>query len=61
MNEGLLQIIPRDQLSQLDPAVFASEFSSKRQEEVFKRELVTMSTSVHVENSERQLDAFGPN
>lgn len=28
--------------------------------EVFKRELVTMSTSVHVENSERLLGALGP-
>ena len=57
---NIFKFIPWDQLGQLDPAVIASEFSSKRQEEVFKRELVTMSTSVHVENSERLLGVFGP-
>jgi len=56
----IFQIIPWDQLSQLDPAVVAIEFSSKREEEVCKRELVTMFSSAHVENSERLLGVFGP-
>jgi len=56
----IFQIIPWDQLGQLDPAVVASEFSSKRQKEVCKRELVRMFSSVDVENSERLLGVFGP-
>ena len=43
---------------QLDPAIVAREFAAKRQEEVFKRELMTRLASVHVENSGR---LFGRN
>ena len=57
----IFQLIPWDQLSQLDPAIVAREFSSKRQEKVLKRELITMLTSVHVENSGRLLGANEPN
>ncbi len=47
----ILQHIPRNELSQLGPAIITREFAAKRQEEVFERELMTMLTSVHVENS----------
>jgi hypothetical protein len=46
-----IQFIPRNELSQLDPAIVTREFASKRQEEVFERELMTMLTLIHVENS----------
>jgi hypothetical protein len=36
------------------------EFAAKRQEEVFERELMTMLTSVHVENSEQGLGSNRP-
>jgi hypothetical protein len=38
------------ELSQLDSAIVAREFSAKRQE-VNERELMTMVTPIHVENS----------
>ena len=57
----IFQLIPWDQLSQLDPAIVTRELSSKRQEEVLERELITMLTSVHVENSWRLLGANEPN
>jgi hypothetical protein len=47
----ILQLIPRNELSQLDSAIVTGEFAAKRQEEVFERELMTMLTPVHVENS----------
>jgi hypothetical protein len=47
----VLQLIPRNELSQLDPAIVAREFAAKRQEEVFEQELMTVLTPVHVENS----------
>ncbi len=47
----ILQLIPRNELRQLDPAIVTREFAAERQEEVFERELMTMLTSVHVENS----------
>jgi hypothetical protein len=53
----IFKFIPWDQL---EPAVVTREFAAKRQEEVFKRELVTMLTPVHVENVGRLLGAFGP-
>jgi len=43
-----------------DPAVVTREFAAKRQEEVCKRELVTMLTPVQVENFGRLLGTFGP-
>lgn len=57
----IFQLIPWDQLGQLDPAIVAREFSSKRQEAVLKRELITMLKSVHVENSGRLLGLNEPN
>jgi len=47
----VLQLIPRNKLSQLDPAIVTRESAAKRQEEVLERELMTMLTPVHVENS----------
>jgi hypothetical protein len=47
----VLQFTPRNELSQLDPPIVTREFAAKRQEEVFKRELLTMLTPIHVENS----------
>lgn len=57
----IFQLIPWDQLSQLDPAIVTRELSSKRQEDVLERELITMLTSVHVENSGQLLGANEPN
>ena len=56
----VLQLIPRNKLSQLDPAVLTREFAAKRQEEIFKRELMTMLTPVHVENFEPLLGSNQP-
>jgi hypothetical protein len=47
----ILQLIPRNELSQFDQAIVTREFVAKRQEEVFQRELMTMLKPVHVENS----------
>jgi hypothetical protein len=47
----ILQRIPRHELSQLDLAIVAKEFAAKRQEEVFKQELMTMLAPTHVEIS----------
>jgi len=47
----VLQLIPWDQLSQLDPAIVTRELAAKGQEEVLKRQLMTMLTPVHVEKS----------
>ncbi len=43
---------------QLNPVIVGREFTAKRQEEVFKRELMTRLTSVLAENSGR---LFGHN
>ena len=56
----IFQFIRWDQLGQLDPTIVARKFSAKRQEEVLKRELVSMLTSIHVDNPERLLGAFEP-
>ena len=56
----ILQLIPRNELSQLDPAIVTREFAVKRQKEVFERELITMLTSVHVGNSGPLLGANEP-
>jgi len=40
--------------------VLTRESAAKWQEEVFKRELVTMLNPVHVENVGRLLGGFGP-
>jgi len=50
---AILLLIPRNEVSGLDPAIVSREFAAKRQEEVLKRELITMLAPVHVENSER--------
>jgi hypothetical protein len=47
----IFQVVPGDELCQLDPAVITGEFAAKGQEEIFKRELMTRLASVHVENS----------
>jgi hypothetical protein len=54
----VLHLIPWDERVQLDPAIVAREFAAKRQEEVFRRELMTRLASVHVEKSGR---LFGRN
>ena len=46
-----MQLVPQDQLGQLDPAIFTRELSAKWQEEILERELITMLTPIHVENS----------
>ena len=46
-----LQLIPRYELSQFDPAIVTRECAAKRQKEIFEREMMEMLTSVHVENS----------
>jgi hypothetical protein len=56
----ILQFIPQDQSVQLDPTIAYREFTAKRQEEVFKRELMTWLTSVHVENCGRHLGSHEP-
>jgi hypothetical protein len=56
----VFQLFPGDQLREPDPAIVAREFAAKRQKEVFERELITMLTPVHVENSERLLGVYGP-
>ena len=55
---AIFQFIPWDQLGQLDPAVVTREFPAKRQEEVFKRELVAMLTPVHIENARQFADVI---
>jgi hypothetical protein len=47
----VLQPIPRNKFSQVDPAIVTREFAAKREEEVLERELMTMLTPVHAENS----------
>ena len=49
--QELTQFIPRDQLSQLDPAIVSIKLSTKWQEEILERELITMLAPIHVENS----------
>jgi hypothetical protein len=56
----VLQFIPWNELRQLDPPIVAREFAAKRQKEIFKRELMTMLTSVHVENSGQHLGSKRP-
>ncbi len=53
-----LYLIPWDEHVQLDPAIVAREFAAKRQEEVFRRELMTRLASVQVQNFGR---LFGQN
>jgi hypothetical protein len=55
-----LDLIPRIKLRPLDPAVVSTEFAAKRQEEVFKRELLTMLTPVLMENSGQLLGSNRP-
>jgi hypothetical protein len=47
-------------MSQLDPAIVTREFATKWQEEVLERELTTMLTPVHVENSDPLLGSTQP-
>ena len=56
----IFQFITWDKLGQLDLAVVTREFSAKRQEEFFKREVVAMLTPVHVENDGRLWGASSP-
>ncbi len=42
----IFQFIPGNELSELDPAIVTREFAAKRQEEILKRELVTMLTPI---------------
>jgi hypothetical protein len=56
----VLQLIPRNELCELDPAIVTREFAAKRQEEIFERELMTMLTPVHVENSGARLGSDRP-
>ena len=53
-------VIPRNELSQLDPVIITRKFAAERQEEVYERELMTMLTSVHVENCETLLGSNQP-
>jgi hypothetical protein len=43
-----------------DPAIVTREFAAKRQQEVFERELMSVLTSVHVENSGQRLGSNQP-
>jgi hypothetical protein len=47
----VVQLIPGNEISQLDPAIVARELGSKRQEEILERELMTMLTPIHAEDS----------
>jgi hypothetical protein len=58
---GFFQLIPGNEISLLDPAIVTREFVAKRQEEVFERELMTMLSSVHVENSGQGSGSNRPN
>ena len=50
-----------DQFSELDPAIVTRELVAQRMEEkVFKRELITMLLSIHVQNSGQLLSADKP-
>jgi len=49
--EVILQLIPRNELSQLDLAIVTRKLAAKEQKEVFEQELMTMLTPIHVENS----------
>jgi hypothetical protein len=46
-----VQVMPWNELRQLDPAIVIREFAAKWQEEIFERELITMITPLYVENS----------
>ncbi|CAK6695591.1 hypothetical protein MNNICLKF_01872 [Synechococcus sp. CBW1107] len=47
----ILQLIRRNELSQLDRAIVTGDYTNKRQEEVFRRELMMILTLIHVEKS----------
>jgi len=47
-----LKLIARNDLNQLDQAILTGELPGKRQEGVFKRELLTMLTPESVEDSD---------
>jgi len=57
----VLQRVPQDQLSQLDPAIVTRELSTKWQEEILERELMTMLAPIHVENSGLLFGDIEPN
>ncbi|QPN59278.1 hypothetical protein H8F24_14690 [Synechococcus sp. CBW1002] len=57
----VLQLIPGNELSKLDPAIVTREFAAKRQEEILKRELMTMLAPIHVENSGLLFGDIEPN
>ena len=48
----VVQLIPGNEISQLDPAIVARELASKWQEEILERELMKTLTPIHGENSE---------
>ena len=54
------QLLPWNQFRELDPTIVTRELPTKWQKEVFKRELITMLVSIHVENSGRLLGANKP-
>jgi hypothetical protein len=54
----ILLLTPGNELGQFDPAVVTREFAAKRQEEVFKRELVAMHTSTHIETAGQFADVI---
>jgi len=56
----IFQFVPWDQLGQLDPAVVTRELSTKWQEEVLERELITMLAELHMECSGQILGGNEP-
>ena len=56
----IFQFVPWDQLGQLDPAVVTRELSTKWQEEVLERELITMLAELHMESSGQILGGNEP-
>ncbi|CAK6695619.1 hypothetical protein MNNICLKF_01877 [Synechococcus sp. CBW1107] len=46
----ILQLIRRNELSQLDRAIVTRDYTNKRREEVFMRELMMILTLIHVES-----------
>jgi hypothetical protein len=56
----VVQFIPRNQLRQLDRAIITREFAAERQEKILERELMTILTSVNLENSGQLLGSNWP-
>ncbi|QEY32033.1 hypothetical protein EVJ50_07060 [Synechococcus sp. RSCCF101] len=54
-------VIPGNQLGELDPAIVARRLTATWQEEILKRELMTMLTPVHVENHRQLFGRNAPN